>query len=70
MARLDGTGPRGEGAMTGRGLGKCNEANIADSRKYDDVDDRGLVLGRGRGGIGRGLGRGRGRGLGFHNFNK
>lgn len=24
MPRLDGTGPKGMGPMTGRGLGKCN----------------------------------------------
>lgn len=25
MPRLDGTGPRGEGAETGRGMGKCTD---------------------------------------------
>lgn len=28
MPILDGTGPRGEGAKTGRGLGKCNDLKI------------------------------------------
>lgn len=50
MPRGDGTGPVGQGPMTGRGLGRCagNDAP-----------------GYGNGFFGRGLGRGFGRGLGF-----
>ncbi|MEG3072099.1 MAG: DUF5320 domain-containing protein [Candidatus Syntrophopropionicum ammoniitolerans] len=29
MPRGDGTGPMGAGAMTGRGLGFCTDANVA-----------------------------------------
>lgn len=49
MPRMDGTGPRGQGAMTGRGLGICNGANAV---RYG----RGLGLGFRRG-FERGLGR-------------
>ena len=50
MPNRDGTGPDGQGAMTGRGLGPCGRGT-----------SRGL--GRGRS-VGRGQGRGQGRGLG------
>lgn len=49
MPRFDRTGPRGEGPMTGRGLGPCG---------------RGLGFRRGFG-RGAGFGRGRGFGRGF-----
>jgi hypothetical protein len=48
----DKTGPDGQGARTGRGLGNCNGQGGA---------GRGVGRGLGRGG-GRGLGRGRGLG--------
>ncbi len=55
MPRRDGTGPMGQGAMTGRGLGNCESENKA-------------VYGMGRGfgcsrrsGFGRGNGRSRKR---------
>jgi len=47
----DGTGPLGQGSMTGRGLGYCV-----------GYTNPGFVLGRG---YGRGLGFGRGSGRGF-----
>lgn len=53
MPGLDKTGPMGQGPMTGRGMGSCNQQ---------------LNPGRGMGlGLGRGFrgGRGRGRGCGF-----
>ena len=52
MPAGDGTGPKGEGPLTGRGLGSC-------------VGPRKAVWGLGRGGRPRGLGRGRGRGPWF-----
>lgn len=61
MARLDGTGPRGEGPMTGRAMGYCRE-------DLDGETDRPLYregLGRRirrRPNAGRGLGRGRNSG--------
>lgn len=52
MPGFDGTGPLGQGPMTGRGLGNCNP-NAA-----------GYGAGRGLGrGMGRGFGRGMGRGF-------
>jgi hypothetical protein len=43
MPRRDGSGPTGQGAMTGRGLGACNNASRASGRGM------GLGLGSGRG---------------------
>ncbi|MBD3248319.1 hypothetical protein GF382_03460 [Candidatus Falkowbacteria bacterium] len=51
MPNMNGTGPRGEGPMTGRGLGNCSGAKGA------NASTRGRGLGRGRK-PGRGLGRG------------
>ncbi|NIV97652.1 hypothetical protein GWN26_00245, partial [Candidatus Saccharibacteria bacterium] len=48
MPRFDGTGPQGQGPMTGRGMGRC-----ADAQRPG--------WGQGRG-MGRGAGRGMGRG--------
>jgi hypothetical protein len=46
MPRRNGTGPQGDGPMTGRGLGNCSGERTA------------RVLGRSGQGQGRGLGRG------------
>ncbi|MFA5124630.1 MAG: DUF5320 domain-containing protein [Patescibacteria group bacterium] len=55
---MNGTGPRGEGPKTGRGLGKCSGTNGAQSTANDN-ENRGL--GRGRNNCpSRGLGLGRG----------
>ena len=54
MARGDGTGPMGAGAMTGRGLGSCVGSGVS--------------VGGGRG-AGRGMGMGGGRGMGVRNRN-
>jgi len=51
MPGYDGTGPRGHGPATGRGLGPCGRGLVS---------DRGFAYG-----CGRGLGRGRGFGRGF-----
>ncbi|MBU0649358.1 DUF5320 domain-containing protein [Patescibacteria group bacterium] len=54
MPRFNGTGPQGQGPMTGRGIGPC-----ADNRP-------GAGQGAGRGyGQDRGYGMGRGRGQGW-----
>jgi len=64
MPNLNGTGPRSQGVMTGKKLGKCNKPfanrkdnpdNITENNK--ETTDR---FGRGRG-SGYGFGRGRGR---------
>jgi hypothetical protein len=68
MPGLNRKGPNGEGAMTGRRMGRCNPDNKG---KTDDeiLQNRTPAepLGQGMGqGMGRGLGRGRelGKGLG------
>jgi hypothetical protein len=53
MPRFDGTGPTGQGPLTGKGMGNCPGAS-SDSRK-------GM-------GFGRGFGRGFCRGFGWRNF--
>lgn len=75
MPRMDGTGPVGAGAMTGRGLGRCDSENVAEARTtpirrygmgYMRGCGRGFARGAGRGmglGLGRGMGRGMGRGF-------
>lgn len=56
MPRGDGTGPRGQGPRTGRGMGRCGGARVEES----------TVPGRGAGtGLGQGLGRMLRKGLGF-----
>lgn len=60
MPRLDGTGPPGEGSMTGRGLGKCIAANT----------DENVIYGVGRGEIPYGCGRGRMFGGGRNRFGR
>ena len=52
----DKTGPQGEGPLTGRGLGPCNESDESDKKKKKTKN-----LGRGLGRRGRGRGRGRGK---------
>jgi len=51
MPRMDGTGPRGEGAKTGLQLGRCPGA-----KPIKTLLRRGLGFGRGRGGSPRGGG--------------
>jgi hypothetical protein len=73
MPRFDGTGPTGQGPMTGRGLGNCvpQASQLNAPRRFPVLSGLGqrlgLRLGRGTGrgaGRGRGLVRGRGRGAG------
>ena len=60
MPGFDGTGPLGQGAMTGRGMGNCNPA----WNTYQAGSVYGYGRGRGRG-LGRGCGPGRGMGFGW-----
>lgn len=64
MPRFDGTGPNGEGAMTGRAAGRCN-SNVSenDEIQYNasNLSRRGLRNGTG---LKRGLRNGNGRGFG------
>jgi len=52
MPQGDGTGPAGQGSMTGRGMGFCAGFNVP-----------GFMSGGFGRGMGRGFGRGRGRGF-------
>lgn len=65
MPGRDGTGPMGQGTMTGRGLGYCTGVNAG---LYGARMGRGIGLGMSRRmglGFGRGLGIGRGLGLAY-----
>ena len=59
MPRRDGTGPNGEGPLTGRGLGGCQMASKGVPKK--DGSGRGKRANRGRGGCQTTRRRGRGR---------
>jgi hypothetical protein len=70
MPGLDKTGPMGQGAQTGRKMGKCKTGNETQIDDLTDFPGRGLRQGRGKGfrvgngintpGMGRGPGRRRG----------
>lgn len=60
MPNFDKTGPRGEGPMTGRGIGQQLRSQGIDPQIIDQQD----LQGRGRGCGGRGFGRGRNRNSG------
>lgn len=60
MPGLDGTGPRGEGSNSGRGLGRCHSTN-------NKINDREHMNGYKSQ---RGLGRGCGRGFGGRGFRR
>ena len=62
MPGFDSTGPRGQGSMTGRGLGPCGR-RIGYGRGLGTGFGRGFGIGRG---FGRGYGRGFGRGFGYN----
>ncbi len=72
MPLRNGTGPNGNGPLTGRGLGNCNtNVQRSDREEFFNRDfGRGNGMGRGGGfgfgrGGGRGFGRGGGRGFGL-----
>jgi hypothetical protein len=46
MPRFDGTGPDGEGSMTGRALGNCNNKNNTDSNNTNKDRPRRLFRNR------------------------
>jgi hypothetical protein len=68
MPRRDGTGPMGQGSMTGRGLGNCVKVGIpavaAGAALAYGLGRRAGWFGKGRG-LGMGFGRGFLRGFGF-----
>lgn len=78
MPNFDRTGPQGQGAMTGRRRGRCNDTKTTQTEKSTEqsADNKEVVYGLGRGGRprggggfgnGGGKGQGRGRGRGFGN---
>ena len=67
MPRGDGTGPQGQGSMTGRGMGQCpgdkrpvRSGSNSSGTPAETPKGRGNAAGMGRNSAGRGLGRGRG----------
>lgn len=62
MPRFDGTGPQGQGPMTGRGMGPCGQGG----RPVGPGMGRGAGRGMGQG-YGRQGGRGYGRGFCWYN---
>ncbi len=82
MPNFDGTGPQGQGAMTGRRRGRCQDTQTTQIEKSENriAENKDVVYGLGRGGRprgggglgnhhagGYGKGQGRGRGRGFEN---
>jgi len=67
MPGFDGTGPRGEGSMTGGGFGYCGPGATGYGRPMGRGFGQGRGLRRGYG-PGFGGGRGYGRGLGRRSF--
>jgi hypothetical protein len=81
MPNFDKTGPKGQGAMTGRKRGRCKDTQATQIEKTSDqaAENKEVVYGLGRGGKprgggglgnrsgggGKGNGQGRGRGRGF-----
>ena len=61
MPRFNGTGPEGNGAMTGRKMGKCGENNATSERP------RGFGRRLHGEGCSRPMGNGRGRGMARNN---
>ena len=67
MPNFDGTGPQGQGAMTGRRRGRCR---VIEKNQIEKNENQNVVYGLGRGGIprgGGGFGNGRGARRGFGN---
>jgi hypothetical protein len=73
MPNLNRKGPNGEGAMTGRKMGKYSPENkgktdeeILQDKTMSSQPGKGMGCGQGRGlGLGRGKGKGQGLGQGF-----
>ena len=72
MPNLDGTGPQGQGAMTGRRRGRCRDTETKQIEKTENqnIESNNVVYGLGRGGRphgGGGFGNGHGARRGFGN---
>jgi len=60
MPNLDGTGPKGQGAITGRRRGRCSVNQMAqiENSEIQTTENKDIVYGVGRGGRPRGGGQG------------
>jgi hypothetical protein len=74
MPNLNGTGPRGQGAMTGRRRGRCRATQPAQIEKSEiqTAENKDIIHGVGRGGKPHGGGQGncyggKGKGRRFYN---
>ncbi|MDZ7623712.1 MAG: DUF5320 domain-containing protein [Ignavibacteriaceae bacterium] len=63
MPNFDGTGPSGQGPLTGRRRGRCRDTQTAKTEKLEikTVENKETTYGFGRGGRSRGGSRGRGQ---------
>lgn len=59
MPNFDGTGPQGQGSLTGRRRGRCRD-NENSNKKNQSAENKEIVYGIGRGGRPRGGGFGQG----------
>lgn len=66
MPNLNGTGPQGEGPLTGRRRGRCKDTEKSETH-MNPSEIKDVIYGLGRGGRprGGGLGKGQGRRKGF-----
>lgn len=67
MPNLDGTGPQGQGPLTGRRRGRCKDSEKSEALKKTE-ESREAIYGLGRGGRPRGdgsFGKGQGRRRGY-----
>jgi hypothetical protein len=66
MPNLNGTGPQGEGPLTGRRRGRCRDTEKSETQK-NPSENKDVIYGLGRGGKphGGGTGKGQGRRKGF-----
>ncbi len=69
MPNLNGTGPQGQGPLTGRRSGRCRDTEKAEAQNKSS-ESKEVIYGLGRGGRprgGGGFGKGRGARRGFGN---
>jgi len=74
MPNVNGTGPKGQGAMTGKRRGRCrvSQPTQTDKSEIQTAENKDIVYGVGRGGKPRGGGQGncyggKGKGRKFNN---
>ncbi|MDD2437271.1 MAG: DUF5320 domain-containing protein [Massilibacteroides sp.] len=71
MPGFNQTGPMGQGAMTGKRMGKCNRRNVDKPITVNEPATENSTANNERRGMGKGRGRGQGgRGMGFNCKNR